>query len=414
MATSASSAARRAGAITAAGLLQARAGGSGRPARNSRHAHRRAAFRPASRALEDVPPPDATRSPSAARRKHGAGPAALVLGSRVDCDRMHEAAAAERRVTRCGHGCRPRIGSWMSAPARVQSTWPSAFGQPRSVGGHATRLAAPPRRGRPPGDRRRLRGAARTERRPGRAHLSGGSSGADRRGQPWPASAPASSAFTTRMIVTPVSGSPAMTARWMGDGAAPARQQRRVDVDHAEARQRDATVRQDLAVGGHDAQVGRQRPQLVEKTRVPERSGCQTGMPQPRGARLHRQLGCTLLSAPARAVGLGDDADDRVRRSRAGRRAWARRTPACRRSDAHGGAVALTTCPRVRQLLDLAERSAAARYRAAGRRTAGQSRWSISCCRARASRPRPSIVRCCGRRGRARARRRGRAAAPWR
>ena len=68
--------------------------------------------------------------------------------------------------------------------------------------------------------------------------------------------APASSLAATRMMVTPVSVSPAMTARCTGRGAAVFRQERRVHVDHAEPRHGEEPGRNQLPVRRDHPEVG--------------------------------------------------------------------------------------------------------------------------------------------------------------
>ena len=76
---------------------------------------------------------------------------------------------------------------------------------------------------------------------------------------------PASSSCTTRMMVMPVSASPAITARCTGAAPRYFGQQRSVDVDHAEPRDAQERVRQDPPVRGDDAEVGPERGHRREK-----------------------------------------------------------------------------------------------------------------------------------------------------
>ena len=87
--------------------------------------------------------------------------------------------------------------------------------QPMRVGRLARRPAASPRRCRARSDRRRRRAGARRSAR-GRARPRRWSRRRRSADAPSRSSAPASSALTTRMIVTPVSCSPAITARCTG------------------------------------------------------------------------------------------------------------------------------------------------------------------------------------------------------
>ena len=176
--------------------------------------------------------------------------------------------------------------------------------------------------------------------------------GADRHARRCASIGPASSALTTRMMVTPVSAIAVDHRAMDGRGAAVARQQRGVHVDQAEARRRQQPVRQDLAVGGDHAEVGAERRELrLRMARAPASSGCSTGRPRRRGQRLDRAVG-DLLPAAARPIGLRDDADDLVRRSRQSCSSVGTAKPACRRTRR---AARITRSPLAgfRQLLDL-------------------------------------------------------------
>ena len=123
------------------------------------------------------------------------------------------AVPVERRGRPCGQGCRPRIWLWMTAAGLAQSTSrrPSSAG---GVGGRAVVLRALGTAARrepidasheqPRADRREPRSTS--------SLVSSGPIGVSHVAS----IGPASSAFTTRMIVTPVSRSPAITARWTG------------------------------------------------------------------------------------------------------------------------------------------------------------------------------------------------------
>ena len=115
-------------------------------------------------------------------------------------------------------------------------------------------------------------------------------------------------------------------------GAAPARQQRRVHVDHAEPGQVEQRRRQDPAVGRDDGEIRCERAQLRRGT--PRPSAARAGGRADRArtaAALTGAAASTLLSAAAGPVRLRDDADDRDGGDRAARRVTARRMPACRR-----------------------------------------------------------------------------------
>ncbi|MNQ62298.1 hypothetical protein D3C85_766380 [compost metagenome] len=87
-------------------------------------------------------------------------------------------------------------------------------------------------------------------------------------------------------------------------GAAPARQQRGVAVDAAQARDVQHHLRQDQAVGHHHQQVGRQRGQFGLGCRIAQGRRLQHGNLVGDGELLDR-AGHQLLAATGRAVGLG-------------------------------------------------------------------------------------------------------------
>ena len=96
-------------------------------------------------------------------------------------------------------------------------------------------------------------------------------------------------------------------------GAAIARQQRGVHVDHAEPRDRQNRLGEDAPVRGDDAEVGVPAGQGVEKRRILHALRLQHGEAGRQRARLDRRVG-HLLAAASRPVGLRDDADHGVRR----------------------------------------------------------------------------------------------------
>ena len=105
-----------------------------------------------------------------------------------------------------------------------------------------------------------------------------------------------------------------------GRGAAPSRQQRRVNVDHAEAGNPQQRVGQELAVGRDDAEVGRQRANRARGTLRPAGAPA-AGPGTPRAsASSFVGVGCEMVAAPLRPVRLRDERDDVVTRSRAGAR----------------------------------------------------------------------------------------------
>ena len=91
------------------------------------------------------------------------------------------------------------------------------------------------------------------------------------------------------------------------------RQQRGVHVDQPEARRVEDDLREDLAVGSDDAEVGAEARKRVERTPDPSGArGCSTGSPAPSASSFTGA--CRLLPAPARAVRLRHDPDDLVAR----------------------------------------------------------------------------------------------------
>ena len=157
---------------------------------------------------------------------------------------------------------------------------------------------------------------------------------------------PASSALTTRMIVMPVSRSPAMIGAMHRRGPPVARQQRRVDVDHARGAARPARAsRQDLAVGRDDAEIGVERRQLRDERRVLHRVGLQDRQRrQPMADALTGACG-RLLAASSRSIRLRDDADDGMARGEQRLEGRHGERRACRRRRS-AAARASTICPR--------------------------------------------------------------------
>ena len=125
---------------------------------------------------------------------------------------------------------------------------------------------------------------------------------------------PASSALTTRMIVTPVSAIAGDHGAMNRRGAAVAGQQRRVHVDQAEARRRQQPVGKNLAVGGDHADVGVERRQLLLELILREARRLQHRQAAARRASDLTGPSDTCWPRPRGPVGLRDDAGDRVRR----------------------------------------------------------------------------------------------------
>ena len=90
------------------------------------------------------------------------------------------------------------------------------------------------------------------------------------------------------------------------------RQERGVHIDHAERWYRKHRLSEDLAVGGHDADVGTEVRQVADKRRILQRRGLKHDDAGALCAGLHRRIG-RLLSASAWLVWLCDDAHDLVR-----------------------------------------------------------------------------------------------------
>jgi hypothetical protein len=118
-----------------------------------------------------------------------------------------------------------------------------------------------------------------------------------------------SSANTTRMIVTPVSASPAMMARWTG--AAP-RQRGRSEawtlIKPSRGKSSNRCGR-NLAVSGDDAEIGMEGFKRLVKRSAAQPLRLQDGHSSGDGLGLHRRR-CHLLSAAAWPVRLGDHRDD--------------------------------------------------------------------------------------------------------
>ena len=134
------------------------------------------------------------------------------------------------------------------------------------------------------------------------------------------------------MIVTPVSRSPAITARCTG--AAP-RYRGRSDAWTLIMPSRGICkhgLRQDLAVGGDDADVGAERGNSGSTTAGSlSVAGCSTGS-RASIARALTGASDLLLAAPARPIGLRHHADDAVRR---GEQRVERRHRELRRAEEH-------------------------------------------------------------------------------
>ena len=305
---SASMAARRAGAIMAS---EKRAPGiSAFAAIASRALSTRLPSSCRSSSSSAVASPQATCRPSSAEAVMIV-PGGAVPGIDVRQPRAMEdvARCRPRNVKACGQGQRPRIRLWMSR--RRLRPVDAAFGlrQLRRVGGERVVL----RRLRPRCRPRWHRASRRAARRPRIASID-----------------------STSLVVSsgPIGTLPAGQHRsgierlddphdrdagfaiagdhgaMNGRGAAIAWQQRRVHVDQAARQRRQQPVRQDLAVGGHHADVGAATTRACASNASRDsRSGCKHRKARGERQRLHRAVR-DLLAAAARAIGLRDHADD--------------------------------------------------------------------------------------------------------
>ena len=151
---------------------------------------------------------------------------------------------------------------------------------------------------------------------------------------------PASSARTTRMIETPVSRLAGHDGAVHRRGAAVPGQERRVDVDEAQPRQAQHRVGQDLAVRGHDAEIGARPVQRGEERLVLQPLGLQDAAGRARRAHAFTGPSAHSLAAAARPIGLRDDADDRDGARRAARSSVGTANRACRRTRRAAGPAA--------------------------------------------------------------------------
>ena len=191
------------------------------------------------------------------------------------------------------------------------------------------------------------------------------------------ATGPASSASTRRITATPVSVSPAMRARSIGRRAAPAGQQRRVQVEPWQLLQERRA--NELAVGA-DGHRRHARPRdVVGGLRRPLRlHQRQAELPR------HRRHGRRRRLAPAARgpVGLAQDEPDLGSRRATSARRRRRRTRRSRRSRRRARPAA-AQCRRMR----IACRRASASAARSVSTISLPSRWSISCWMTRASWP---------------------------
>ena len=89
------------------------------------------------------------------------------------------------------------------------------------------------------------------------------------------------------------------------------REERGVDIDAAEAGAADDLPGKDLAEGGQDNQLRREGPEGVQKRRLPDFFRLEDGEAEAVGGGLDRR-GSRHAAPPLGAVGLGDDADNRI------------------------------------------------------------------------------------------------------
>ena len=302
-----------------------------RPARNSRAVITRRPSGWSSRIRTTSPSPATTSRSSPRRRERPCRPADSTSRS-VSCGPVNAARDDPPDAPRrSGQGCRPRTRLWICAAGSRPGH--GALGLRRSSAAYVTpcgwlrrldRAAVRELRRRVSDSSRRRapRGLAPPPRwsRPGRS-VAGDVANI----------APASSSLTTRMIVTPVSVSPAMTARWTG--AAP---RHRGSIEPCtlimpEPRDREQRVRQDPPVGCDHAEVRlASRALLAGRPRRAASSGCSTGMPC---ASATAFVGCRdeVLPASLRPIRLRHDA--RPRRAGSASRRCERRHGERRRAE---------------------------------------------------------------------------------
>jgi hypothetical protein len=116
---------------------------------------------------------------------------------------------------------------------------------------------------------------------------------------------PVSMPASRRMMVTPVSRSPRISAHWIGAAPRVFRQQRGVHVEAAEARHVEHRLRQDLAVGDDDGDIRLQSRELGDELRIARPRRLQHRHRALDRELLHRRR-VQLAAAAGRLVGLAD------------------------------------------------------------------------------------------------------------
>ena len=201
---------------------------------------------------------DGRRSPSASSDACRARRASESRPDSTGCDAIEGSSrlAAPRNVNACGQGCRPRIRLWMRAAGqrpvdRRRRPWSAVARRSR----RASSCGVSRRAARAPVDRASTTSRSRAESREVALDLVARLVRADRpmhRRQHRPGVERLHDAHDRDAGLALAGDDRAVDRR----RAPVARQQRRVDVDHAEARHGQERVGQDLAVRGDDAEVG--------------------------------------------------------------------------------------------------------------------------------------------------------------
>ena len=88
-----------------------------------------------------------------------------------------------------------------------------------------------------------------------------------------------------------------------------ARQKRRMHVDHAEPRDCEHTIGEDLSVGSDNAEIDAERVEGIDEGRICEPIGLQEADPGSESALFDRPCG-RLVAAASRPIRLRHDADD--------------------------------------------------------------------------------------------------------
>ena len=318
-ARSTSYAARRAGAITAAST--ARPAAIGRPARNSRAVMTRLSFGldlAGSAARSPSPAATVSRSPRGLERWcPPAAAARLARHASVRWIRYRDAADPDAPTT-SGHGCRPRTRLWMRAAGSDQSIASSPLGQLRRVG--RARVVLRRLRSRAP-----AASCSTTSSSSDRAELARARARPRRWSRPAPIGLPDGREHRPGVELAhhPHDGDAGLGVARRSPRDAPARrrgrrQQRRVDVDHAEPRDR-AAARPAGSGRTPPPRRGRRRSSATaaENASSRRRAGCSTGMPRAIAHAALVGVGCSCWPRPLGRSGCDTTRDDRRAASRA-------------------------------------------------------------------------------------------------